>query len=85
MDDPVRKYCLQKGYARHVVEGGLDYLITKWEKIVARMVSGYPFGIDDFRNDMDLRRILAEVITVATEDQKESIESRLKKADELFI
>ena len=85
MDDPVRKYCLQMGYAQHVVEGGLDYLVISWEKTVAETAVGYSLGFDDFLNDMDGRRILAEILSVATEEQKHSIEARLKKADELFI
>lgn len=85
MDDPIRKYCLQKGYAQHVVNGGLDYLITKWEYIAMRMASGYRFGIDDFRNNMDIRRILGEVLSVVTHEQREATGPRLKKADELFI
>ena len=85
MDDPVRKYCLQMGYAKHVVEGGLEYLLATWERTTEEIGTGYSLGFDDFLNDMDGRRILAEVLVVATEEQKQSIESRLKKADYLFI
>jgi hypothetical protein len=85
MDDPIRKYCLEKGYARHVVDGGLDYLLKSWEKAATHVAEGYCFGLDDFRNDMDGRQILSEVLSVATDEQKQSIESRLKAADELFI
>ena len=85
MNDPVKEFCLQKGYAQHVVEGGLDYLTTSWEKTCRQIAAGYSLGFDDFLNDMDGRRILDEVFQVATEEQKQSIQSRLKKADELFI
>src|SRR5687768_3385360 len=85
MNDPVKAFCLQKGYAQHVVEGGLDYLISSWEKTSTETASDYSLGFDDFLNDMDGRRILGEVLQVATEKQKRSIESRLKKADELFF
>ena len=85
MKDPVKEFCLQKGYAQHVVEGGLDYLITSWERTSKQTANGYSLGIDDFLNDMDGRRILGDVLKVASEEQKQSIELRLKEADELFI
>jgi hypothetical protein len=85
MNDPVGEFCLQKGYAQHVVEGGLDYLITSWEKTSTEIATGYSFGFDDFLNDMDGRQILSDVLQVATEEQKRSIESRLIEADKLFM
>ena len=85
MNDPVREFCLQKGYAQHVVEGGLDYLITSWEQTSNEIATGYSLGFDDFLNDMDGRRILGDVLQVATAEQKHFIESRLKEADELFM
>ena len=85
MNDPVKEFCLQKGYARHIVEGGLDYLITSWEKTCAKTATGFSLGFNDFLNDMDERRILGEALKVAAEQQKNSIRSRLKKADDLYI
>jgi hypothetical protein len=85
MDDAIREYCIQMGYAQHVVEGGLDHLLARWEKTVAEIAAGYCLEFYDFLNDMDGRRILAEVLTVATKEQKQSAELRLKKADRLFL
>jgi hypothetical protein len=80
MNDPVRAFCIQKGYAQYVVEGGLDYLMASWEKTSTRTAIGYFLGFDDFLNDMDGRRILGDVLQVATGKQTESIELRLTKA-----
>ena len=85
MDDPIREYCVQKGYAQHVIEGGLDYLITSWEKTSRKTATGYSLGFDNFLNDVDGRRILEEVLSVAPEAQKQATESRLKQADESFL
>ena len=85
MNDPIKEFCLQKGYAQHVVEGGLDYLVTSWEKTSTETATGYVLGFDDFLNALDGRQILGEVLQVSPEEQKQSLQSRLKKADKLFM
>ncbi len=85
MNDPVKEYCLKMGYAQHILDGGLSHLLASWEKTVSNIAKGYSLGFYDFLNDMDGRRILVEVLSVAPEEQKQSMQSRLKKADELFI
>jgi hypothetical protein len=81
MNDPIREYCRQKGCADFVVEGGLDYLIPTWERIVDSVVKGEPQYQDDYLNDVDTRQIIAEVLPIATESQREAILERLEAAD----
>jgi hypothetical protein len=85
MIDPIKEYCRKKGYANHVVKGGLKYLVTNWERTVASITNGYSFGLDDYLNDMDGRKILNEVLDIATDEQKNLIEARIKIADESFF
>ncbi|HJQ57216.1 MAG TPA: hypothetical protein VJ890_09935 [Vineibacter sp.] len=36
--------------------------VAAWERIVAQVEAGYAFGLDDWLNDMDLRRRIEEAI-----------------------
>ncbi|MCA1592206.1 MAG: hypothetical protein LC754_06055 [Acidobacteria bacterium] len=82
MNDPVREFCRQKGYADFVIAGGLDYLIPTWERIVDSVVKGEPQCQDGYLKDMDTRQIIAEVLPIASESQRATILDRLEVADE---
>jgi hypothetical protein len=59
MADPVSQFLSRHGAAAHLIEGGADGLISRWHAFVALAESGYPFGLDDYRNDLDLRSLIA--------------------------
>ena len=46
-DDPIRRFLRARGVAAHVVEAGLDGLVTSWERLGAQVEAGYPLTIDD--------------------------------------
>ena len=85
MLDPVKEYCARRGYASFVIEGGLDYLVPHWERVVMDVARGYRLTRDDYLNDMDARRILNEALQVATPAQAAQVTERIKVADETFI
>jgi len=85
MIDSVREYCLKKGYARHVIAGGLEGIVADWERTVAETVEGYRLEFEDYLNDMDGRSILEEVLAVASEEQKQNVQARIGSADALFV
>lgn len=60
------------GAAAHVIQGGSKGLLTAWQRFVAQVVHGYPFGLSDYRNDLDVRALIEVAglsAQVATEDQ----------------
>src|SRR5580658_8711939 len=58
-DEEMAAYLRENGYPEHVVRGGRQGLIHRWGKFVAEVERGYRFGLEDYRNDLDLRGIIA--------------------------
>jgi hypothetical protein len=58
-DEEVAAYLRENGYPEHVIRAGPAGLIARWEKFVAEVEHGYKFGLEDYRNDLDLRGIIA--------------------------
>ncbi len=81
MTDPIREYLRSRAYASHVVEGGLEGLVRKWESTVTYVSSGKPQEQDDYLNDMDGRRILAEVLQICSPEEREAWMPRVEAAD----
>jgi hypothetical protein len=58
-DDELRQYLADNGYPRHIVEGGSEGLIRRWREFVAEVERGYEYSLEDYRNDLDLRGVIA--------------------------
>lgn len=58
-DDEMITYLRDNGYPEHIVRAGRAGLIERWGKFVAEVERGYRFGLEDYRNDLDLRGIIA--------------------------
>jgi hypothetical protein len=58
-DDEMAAYLRENGYPEHVVRAGRAGLIERWAKFVGEVERGYRFGLEDYRNDLDLRGIIA--------------------------
>ncbi len=82
--DRVRQYLRRRGSAPSVVKGGLKGLLDHWESLVAAVDEGYNLTFDDYLNDMDMRDTLAGALEVATADDRNAAEKKLKKLDEQF-
>jgi hypothetical protein len=58
-DEEMAAYLRENGYPEHVIRAGRKGLIERWGKFVAEVERGYRFGLEDYRNDLDLRGIIA--------------------------
>ena len=57
-DETVRDVLREREAADHVIEGGAAGLIEVWRKFVDEVEHGYEFGLDDYRNDLDIRTLI---------------------------
>jgi hypothetical protein len=58
-DAEIADYLRTNGYPEHLVQAGPAGLIERWRRFVEAVEHGYKFGLEDYRNDLDLRGILA--------------------------
>jgi hypothetical protein len=73
----VHEYLVENGYPEHVVREGRPGLVRKWREFVQQVERGYTLGLEDYRNDLDVRAILAQAD--AEDDEILSLDERLKK------
>ena len=59
MHDPVSQFLAQRGAAPQLVAGGAPALLGRWRDFVNQVESGYALGLEDYRNDLDLRTLIA--------------------------
>lgn len=57
-DENVRRILRQREAADHVIAGGAAGLIEVWRKFVDEVERGYEFGLEDYRNDLDIRTLI---------------------------
>lgn len=57
-DAQVVSYLRENGYPEHIVRGGRQGLVRRWQDFVSEVERGYEFGLEDYRNDLDLRGII---------------------------
>ena len=63
----------KRGVAPYVLQGGADQLVNRWRAFVESVERGYTMGLDDYRNDLDIRTLLAAAglsAEVADEDAR---------------
>ena len=58
-DQEMTAYLRDNGYPEHIVRAGRAGLVERWGKFVTEVERGYRFGLEDYRNDLDLRGIIA--------------------------
>ncbi len=59
-DEELRRFLEDYGCPPHIVLAGREGLIRRWEKFVDEVCSGYRLGLEDYRNDLDLREIIEQ-------------------------
>ena len=84
VDDDIKRELSSLGCSKHVVEGGLEYLIQKWRSLVGRLAARYIRGVDEFRSDLYARSILEQVIKRLPRARSEQIGVELDSLDEEF-
>jgi hypothetical protein len=60
-DEEMIAYLRENGYPEHVIRAGRKGLVERWGKFVGEVERGYKFGLEDYRNDLDLRGIISLV------------------------
>ena len=73
----VHEYLVENGYPEHVVREGRAGLVRKWREFVEQVERGYSLGLEDYRNDLDVRAILAQA--GAEDEEVLALDERLKK------
>jgi hypothetical protein len=72
-ESAIQQYLEDNGYPAHVVEAGAGGLVRRFRDFVAEVESGYSYGLHDYRNDLDIRGLIALFsldAEVAEEDQR---------------
>jgi hypothetical protein len=76
-DAQVRHYLSENGYPEHVVREGRTGLVRRWREFVEQVERGYSLGIEDYRNDLDVRGIIA--LAKADDAEVHALDERLRK------
>jgi len=84
MSDKVRRYLTRRGSPDFIVDGGLPGLVKIWEKTARSVRKGYPLGMDDYLNDLDVRQLIAETRPLASPEERKKLRARVIKADTVF-
>jgi hypothetical protein len=81
-DQEMAAYLRENGYPEHLVRAGRAGLIERWAKFVSDVERGYRFGLEDYRNDLDLRAII-ELLGLDSEvaDADRRLQALLTHAD----
>ena len=74
-DEEIRAYLADNGYPEHLVQAGRAGLVDRWRKFVEEVEHGYKFGLEDYRNDLDLRGIIA---LVGLDDEVRDLDRRFE-------
>jgi hypothetical protein len=81
-DDSVRAFLRRRGAAPHVVAGGSENLVAGWRHFVSQVEAGYPLGLDDYRNDLDIRSLIELAgLAAQVEDEDHRFRALLTRTD----
>jgi len=58
-DQELADYLRENGYPEHVCRAGRAGLLARWGRFVDEVERGYKLGLEDYRNDLDLRAVIA--------------------------
>lgn len=57
-DQEVQDVLRDHGYPEHLAREGTTGLMRRWQQFVAEVENGYEYGLEDYRNDLDLRGMI---------------------------
>ena len=58
-DRGLAEYLRENGYPEHICRAGASGLLARWKEFVDEVQHGYKLGLEDYRNDLDLRAVIA--------------------------
>ena len=76
-DEQIQAYLRENGYPEHIVREGRAGLLRRWREFVEQVERGYPLGLEDYRNDLDVRAIIA--LAGAEDDAVRALDQRFEK------
>lgn len=76
-DAEIQAYLRENGYPEHVVREGRAGLARRWREFAAEVERGYTLGLEDYRNDLDVRAIIA--LAGAEDAEIRALDERFKK------
>ena len=77
-DGEIQTYLRDNGYPEHLIREGKPGLIHRWRAFIEQAERGYSLGLEDYRNDLDIRAIMR---LAGAEDDPElpGLDERLRK------
>jgi hypothetical protein len=60
-EQEVAIYLEDNGFPPHIVEAGSRGLVERWQEFVGEVERGYPYGLTEYRHDLDLRGAIAQL------------------------
>jgi hypothetical protein len=76
-DEEIQSYLRDNGYPEHLVRDGRTGLKRRWREFVKQVEKGYPLGLEDYRNDLDLRAIIQ--LADAEDEEIQKLDERFEK------
>jgi len=76
-DAEILDYLQENGYPPHLAREGRAGLVRRWREFVEQVEHGYRLGLEDYRNDLDVRGILE--LAEAMDAEVRELDERLKK------
>jgi hypothetical protein len=81
--DAVQAFLAERGMADEVVAGGAEGLVDRWEQAGREAErERYPFGVEDWLNELDGRQLLHELQAAVPNALGASLVARLEEADQ---
>jgi hypothetical protein len=74
----IANYLRENGYPEHIVRGGKEGLVRRWREFVEQVERGYSLGLEDYRNDLDIRALL-RLVGADADPEVASLDERLKR------
>lgn len=65
--DAVKEFLRKNKYPPHLVKEGGAGLVRRWKEFIEQVEKGYSLGLEDYRNDLDIRSILQRAGAVDAE------------------
>lgn len=81
LENSIQEYCRQEGWDEWIIRGTFDYLVTKWEVFVKKVISGKYYGREDYLFDLGFREYLEKLIEFAGSDTPFRIKNRMHQLD----
>jgi hypothetical protein len=60
-DAAIKEFLEEAGYPEHVCQAGRQGLLERWSRFVAEVEQGYELGLEDYRNELDVRALLSKL------------------------